>query len=148
MGDDGRVALAAGPFHIGRLHGGDVLAAACHHHLHAIDQHLLGCAGNRHQAGGALPVYRLARHAHRQACGQQGIACQVHAGGAPGQHAADDHIVHLRRVHPGARHRVLDGVAHQMGRAGVVERAPVGPADARAGGGNNDGVFHGGAPGW
>lgn len=46
-----------------------------------IDHDLLGSRGNRHQAGGALAMERLARHRHRQACGQQTGAGKIQARG-------------------------------------------------------------------
>src|SRR5690606_24712711 len=52
-------------------------------------------------------------------------------------------VLDLGRVDPGALHRVADGVTAQLLGLGVVEGPAIGPADRRAGGGDDDGFAHG-----
>ncbi|MNR03856.1 hypothetical protein D3C85_1197730 [compost metagenome] len=138
------VALAQRPLEVARLHGADVLLAGADGDLHAVDDDLLGGGGDGHQPRGALAVEGLAADRHRQAGGQGAHAAEVPAGGAGGQRGAHHQVLDLAGVDAGARHRRLDGVGGQAGRAGVVEGAAEGLADGRAGGGEDDGFFHGG----
>ena len=88
--------------------------AAGHHHIHPVNDHLLGRCGNGHESGRALAVNGLAGNRGRQPGRQQCIARQVHAGRARGQDAANDDIVDLGSVHASARDCMRDG----MGRHG------------------------------
>src|SRR5437588_42455 len=58
------------------------------------------------------------------------------------QRRADDDVVDLARLDAGAPHRLRDGVPGERLRLSVVEGAAIGPADRRAGGGDNDGAAH------
>src|SRR5205085_11333022 len=55
------------------------------------------------------------------------------------QRGADDHVVHLGRVDTGALDRGADRMRREGGGGGCVERALIGPADGRTGGGDDDG---------
>ena len=130
--------------HLRRLHHRDRFDAAGDADVHPVDDHLLGGGGDRHQARGALAVDRHARHGDGKAGAQRG--------GAPDRrlHAllergADDDVVDLGRVDARALDRGADGVGGQGRRGRGVERAAIGLADRRAGGGDDDGfaVGHG-----
>ena len=71
-----------------------------------------------------------------------GALRDVAAGGAFGQAAAHDDVLDLVRIDPSALDRVLDRMAAKLRAMGVVEGAPVGLGDGRAGGRYDNGVVH------
>ncbi len=75
-----------------------------------------------------------------QAGAEQRLARDVAAGRALLQGRAHHHVLDLLRIDLGARDGLADGVAEQGRALGGVERAAIGLADRRAGGGNDDGV--------
>ncbi len=106
---------------------------------------LLGGEGDGAQAGAADLVDAEGGGAVRDAGGAGGLAGRVLALGG-GEHLAEDHLVHLAGLEPGALERGLerDGAEHVGGHAaeGAVEAA-----DRRAGGGDDDDVWSiGGLP--
>ena len=139
--------IAADP-HFGRLDEADQILAAGGDDIHAVDDDLLGGGGDRHQARGALAVDGLGADGHRAAGAERDLPADVAGLGALGQHAAPDHVVDLAGLDP----RALDGGRERQGAergaGGGVERALVGAADRRAGGGDDDGVAdgHGNSP--
>ena len=86
------------------------------------------------------------RHGDRQVGHQRDLARDVGAGGAFGVGAAHEHVFDRRRVDAGALHGVLDGMAAQRGAVRHVEGALPALGQGRAGGGDDDGVGHGGVP--
>ena len=132
-----------GAFEIGLLLSGDVFLTTGHHHLHAIDHHLFGSRGNRHQTGRALAVHGLTWRCHRQACSQSGVSCQIHACRTGCEHGAHDHVFHFRAFNASTLHGLGNDVAQQTGRLGVVQRAFEGSAYAGAGGRHDDSFSHG-----
>ena len=69
-------------------------------------------------------------------------------GRALGHRAADHDVLDLGRVEPRALDGVLDDVTGQGGPVGVVERAPVGLADGRAGRRDDHCLCHGARSSW
>ena len=55
------------------------------------------------------------------------------------ERGADDHVVDLGRIDAGALDRGADRMGGEGGGGGGVERAAIGLADRRAGGGDDDG---------
>jgi hypothetical protein len=68
------------------------------------------------------------------------------AGGALRQRAAENDVFHLRGIDAGARDRLLDHMAAEIGAMGHIEGAAIRLADRRAGGGNDHSVGHGALP--
>ena len=114
----------------------------CHDHIHAIHHDLLGRRGDGHQARCTLAVHGLARHGRRQTSSQRRIATQVHARRADAKNGAKHNVFDLSCVNTGAAHSMGNHVTGQAGRLGVVKRAPVGAANARACGGDDNGFSH------
>ena len=106
----------------------------------------LGRGRDGHHARRALAVDRHGGDGVRQAGAHRALARRVAAGRALLQGRAHDDIVDLRGIDPGTLDRVTDGVAAELLALGVVEGAAIGLADRRAGGGNDNGFAHGGAP--
>ena len=84
-----------------------------------------------------------ARGGHGQAGAQRDLARDVAAGGALGQRAAHEDVLHFGRVEPRALDRRAHRVRAQGGAVRHVERAAPGLGEAGAGGGDDDGVGHG-----
>ena len=124
------------------LHQGDGLDARADGDRGAVVDDVFGGGGDGHQAGRALAIHRHARDGDRQAGAQGGRAGDVGARCALLQGAAHDHVVHFARVDPGALDGFGDGVSAQGRAGGVVEGAPISPADRRAGGGDDNGFAH------
>ena len=122
----------------------DALPAAADGDLHAIVDDHIGRRRDGEHAGGALTVQRHARDRHRQARGHRRLAAKVAPRRALRQGVAHDAILNLRPVDPGAGDGVFDRVPGQRLTGGVVERAAIGLANRRAGGGDDDGFSHGG----
>ena len=59
------------------------------------------------------------------------------------ERGADDHVLDLGGVDPGALDGSLDRMGGERGRGRGVERALIGLADGGAGGGDDDGVANG-----
>ena len=76
----------------------------------------------------------------RQAGGARGLAGGVLAL-AGGQHLAEDHFVHIGRLHAGPLEGRLQRDGAELVRRQRAERA-VEAADRRAGGGDDDDVVH------
>ena len=123
-------------------------SAAADGDLHAVVDDLLGGGGDRHQAGGALAIDRHAGDAVRQAGAQGGLAREVEALRALLQRRAHHDVLDLRRIDPGTLDRLRDDMATERLALGVVERAAIGAADGRAGGGDDDGAAHPGVSFW
>jgi hypothetical protein len=103
---------------------------------------LLGRSGDRHQAGGALPIDRHASDRLRHASTQRGLTGNVEALRALLQRGAHDNVIDLGRIDAGALDGVGDGMAAQRLALRVVEGTPVGAADGGAGGGDDDSATH------
>jgi len=80
--------------------------------------------------------------ADRKTGAQGGLAGDVEARGALLQGAAEYDIVDVGGVEPGALHGGADDMAGHGLALGVVESAPIGFANRRAGDGNDDGFTH------
>src|SRR4030095_15999037 len=119
------------------------LRAASGHDGHAVHDDALGRHGDGLHAGGAEPVPRPPGRGHREAGAQRGLARDVLTGGALGERAAQDHVLHLAGRDARALHGAGDHVAGEGGAVGIVEGAPVGTADGSARGRDDDGFCHG-----
>ncbi|MCY1534604.1 hypothetical protein D9M68_699820 [compost metagenome] len=125
------------------LHQADVLLAGADGHLHAIGDDLFGGGGDGHQAGGALAVESLAADGGRQAGGQRAHAAEVPAGGASRHRGAHHQVFDFPGADTGALHGGANGEGGHARCCGGVERATERLGDGRAGGGKDDGFFHG-----
>ena len=128
------------------LDAGDRLDAARHHHRHPVDDHALGGKGDGLQPGGAEPVDGGAGSGDRKTGAQCDLTGHVPAGGALGQGAAHDHVLHLGRVDLCTLHGSADDMSAQGRAVGHVEGASPGLCQTGAGGGDDDGVGHGALP--
>ncbi len=135
--------VAAGAHHLVVLHERDRFDAAADRDRHAVMHDLLGGGGDRHHPGGALPVDRHRRDGVRQPGAHRALARDVRALAALLQRRADDYVVNLGWIDPGAPDRLGNGMPGERLRLGVVEGTAIGSADRRAGAGDNDGAAHG-----
>ena len=129
------------------LDQGDGFQTAPDRHLLMVEDHLFGRRGDAHQARGALAVQAHARNGGGQAGGKSDLARDIGAGRTLLQGRAQNHILDLGGIDACALDRMTDSVGAQLLRLGVVEGAPIGPADRRAGGGDDDGFAHDSLPG-
>ena len=109
--------------HFRRLDHRDAFDPAGDAHVHAVDDDLLGGGGDGHQARRALAVDGHAGDGDGQAGAQRGGAADGRLD-ALLQRRADDHVVDLGRVDPGALDRGADGVGGEGGD-GVALNAPL-----------------------
>ena len=126
------------------LYERDRFDTAADRNRHVVVQNLLCGGGDGHHAGRALSVERHAGDGLRQPGAQRGLTGDVGAGGTLLQRGTDDDVVDFARSNPGAFYCFRDGMAGQRLSLGVVERAAVGTADGRTGGGHDDGAAHDG----
>jgi hypothetical protein len=96
----------------------------------------------------AEAVHRHARYGDRQAGADRRLPRDIAAGRALRQRTAENDVFHLRRIDAGARDRLFDYMAAELGAMRHVEGAAIGLADRRAGGGNDHGVGHRRSPFW
>src|SRR5437763_439144 len=80
---------------------------------------------------------------NRPACAQGALAGDVETLRPLLDRRADDDVVDLGRIDPGAPDRLGDRMSGERLRHGLVEGAAKGPPDRRARGGNDDGLAHG-----
>jgi len=129
--------------HVRGLDEGDGLDPAADRDGHVVVDDLLGGRGDGHHAGGALPVQRHAGDGGRKARPQRGLSGDVRSLRALLEGGAHDDVIDLGRVDAGPLHRLGDGMSRQRLRLRIIERPPIGSADRRAGGGDDDGAAHG-----
>jgi hypothetical protein len=91
--------------HLRRLHEADRILSTGRNHIHLVDDDLLGCCGDGHQAGRALPVDRHRRDADRAAGAKRDLATDIAELRSLGEHRAPNHVIDLARVDPGALDR-------------------------------------------
>jgi hypothetical protein len=84
----------------------------------------------------------------RQAGADRRLPRDIAAGRALRQRTAENDVFQLRRIDAGARDRLFDYMAAELGAMRHVEGAAIGLADRRAGGGNDHGVGHRRSPFW
>ena len=125
------------------LNQGDGLQSTTDRDLHAIGDDLLGRSGNRHHAGGALPVHAHAGNAGWQTGTDETLTGRILEGGALLHCSAHHDIVDVLAIQLGALDSVLDDVAAQFLGLGVIEGAAIGLADRRACSGNDNSFAHG-----
>ena len=104
---------------------------------------LSGRGGDGRQARGTLAVQRHPRRRGGQAGCVGDLTRHIGAGGALLQRRAHDDVLDFGRIDARTCNRVADSVRTQTLCLGVVERAAIGPAYRRAGGGDDDGFTHG-----
>jgi hypothetical protein len=124
------------------LHQRDRLDAAGDVDLALARQDALARHRDGLQAGGAETVHRQAGHRVRAAGADRDLARDVPAGGALGIGAADDHVLDLVGVDPGALEGGVHHVPAHLGAVRHVERAAPALAQRGAGGRDDDGFSH------